>query len=215
MNIDGGDGLELERLLEQELQRAAGKLQGPSPLAGQSAYHAVFAAGGFALSPVSSILAFLTTKAAVAAAAATIVVGGATAGTVATGSPNPAVWGQAVVTAVQGCKAAEAANDTTAAGAGTAGSQASTARQNIGQCVSAFAKQHGATQRALHASDGRENEPAGKPTDNPKGKSKGHSNGKASETPNAEPSQTAEAASTDRAGGHPTGKPSSKPTPPR
>jgi hypothetical protein len=215
MNVNGGDGLDLERLLEQELQKAAGKLQGPNPLAGQSAYHAAFAVGGIALSPISSILAFVTTKAAVAAAAATIVVGGAAAGTVATGSPNPTVWGQAVVAAVQGCKTAEAANDATAAGAETTGSQASAARQNVGQCVSAFAKQHGATQRALHASDAHENDTTGKGSDH-KGKPSDLPKIKASETPELEPSDVPGGASKNHPGGKPTdvpgGKPSSKPT---
>jgi hypothetical protein len=218
MNVNGGDGLDLERLLEQELQKVAGRFQGPSPLAGQSAYHAAFAAGGLALSPISSILAFLTTKAAVATAAATLVVGGAAVGTVATGSPNPTVWGQAVVAAVQGCKTAEAANDTNASGAPTTGSQASAARQNVGQCVSAFAKQHGAAQRALHVSDARENDP----TDNGNQKNKGK--GKPSDTPKVKPAETPElepsdvpgGASKAHPGGRPTdvpaGKPSAKPT---
>jgi len=218
MNVNGGDGLDLDRLLEQELQRVAGRLQGPSPLAGQSAYHAAFAAGGVALSPLSSILAFFTTKAAIAAAAATILVGGATAGTLATGSLNPTNWGQAVVAAVQGCKAAEAADDATASEARTTGSQASAARQNVGQCVSAFAKQHGAMEKALHskASDARENDSkGGESNDHPEDKGKDHAKGK----PSPEPAETPENASTDHHGGPPSGvpagKPSSKPTPPR
>jgi hypothetical protein len=210
MNVNGGDGLDLERLLEQELQQAAGKLQGPSPFAGQSAYHAAFAAGGLALSPISSLLAFLTTKTAIAAAAATIVVGGAAAGTVASGSPNPADWGQAVVAAVQGCKTAEATIDATASGARTKGSQASAARQNAGQCVSTIAKQHGAAQRALHASGARENDATGKQTDHPTGKPSDHPHAKPSDTPGAD-------ASKNHPGGPPSGvpagKPSSKPTP--
>jgi len=210
MNVNGGDGLDLERLLEQQLQQAAGKLQGPSPFAGQSAYHAAFAAGGLALSPISSILAFVTTKTAIAAAAATIVVGGAAVGTVATGSPNPTVWGQAVVTAVQGCKTAEATLDATASGARTKGSQASAARQNVGQCVSAFASQHGAAERAKHASDARENDANGKKTDHPTGKPSDHPSGKPSDTPETD-------ASKNHPGGPPSGvpagKPSSKPTP--
>jgi uncharacterized membrane protein YgcG len=221
MNANGGDGLDLERLLERELQRVAGKLQGPSSLAGQSAYHAAFAAGGVALSPLSSIIAFFTTKAAIAAAAATIVVGGATAGALATGSPNPTAWGQAVVAAVQGCKAAEAAHDATASGASTTGSQASAARQNVGQCVSAFAKQHGAAEKALHskASEGRENDSKGKSNDHPGDKPKDHPKGKPSNSPATEPTETPENESKDHSGGPPSvvpeAKPSSKPTPPR
>ncbi|HEY8760993.1 MAG TPA: hypothetical protein VIP52_08810 [Candidatus Dormibacteraeota bacterium] len=211
MNINGGDGL--ERFLEGELQKAAGKLQGPNPLAGQSAYHAVFAAGGAALSPLSSILAFATTKAAIAAAAATIVVGGAAAGTVATGSPNPVNWGQAVVQAVQGCKTAEAANDAAGSSSDTTGSHASAARQNIGQCVSAFAKLHGAAQRALHskASDARANHPTGKPSDTP-GKSNDHPKGKPSDVPNGKPSDEPAGQSNDHPGGPPSGVPAGKPS---
>jgi hypothetical protein len=215
MNVNGGDGLDLEQLLEKELQKAAGRLQGPSPLARQSAYHAVSAAGGFALSPLSSFLALVTTKAAVAAAAATIVVGGAAVGTVATGSPNPTVWGQAVVTAVQGCKAAEAANDATASGARTSGSQASAARQNVGQCVSAFAKQHGIDQRALHskASDARENHPTGKPTDHPGNNPTDHPHGQPSDVPGGKPSDVPHGQPSDHPGGPPSGVPGGKPSP--
>ena len=205
MNVNSGDGLDLERLLEQALQQAAGKLQGPSPLAGQSAYHAALAAGGLALSPISSILAFVTTKTAIAAAAATIVVGGAAVGTVATGSANPTAWGQAVVTAVQGCKTAEATLDATATGARTSGSQASAARQNVGQCVSAFAKQKGAAERAKHASDARQNDVNGKQNDHPTGKPSDHPTGKPNDTPGA--------ASTPDSAGHPAGKPSTRPSP--
>ena len=214
MNINGGDGLNLERLLEQELQKAAGKLQGPHPLAGQSAYHAVFAAGGIALSPFSSILAFVTTKTAVAAAAATIVVGGAAVGTVATGSPNPTAWGQAVVAAVQGCKTAEAANDATASGARTSGSQASAARQNVGQCVSAFAKKHGADERAQHskASDARENHPTGAPTDHP-GKPTDLPHGKPSDLPGDKPSDAPDGQPSNHPGGPPSNVPAGKPSP--
>ena len=213
MNVNGGDGLDLERLLQQELQKAAGKLQGPHPLAGQSAYHAAFAAGGVALSPLSSIFAFLTTKAAIAAAAATIVVGGAAVGVVATGSPNPTVWGQAVVAAVQGCKAVEAANDATAGG--TNGSQASAARQNVGQCVSAFAKQHGADERALHskASEARENHPTGKPTDHPGGKPSDLPGHKPTDLPEGKPSDLPNGKPSDQPGGPPSGVPSVKPSP--
>jgi hypothetical protein len=215
MNVNGGDGLNLERLLEQELQKAAGKLQGPHPLAGQSAYHAVFAAGGSALSPFSSILAFATTKVAVAAAAATIVVGGAAVGTVATGSPNPTAWGQAVVAAVQGCKATEAANDATASGARTSGSQASAARQNVGQCVSAFAKQHGADERAQHskASEARENHPTGKPTDHPGGTPTDHPHGQPSDLPGGKPSDAPDGQPSNHPGGPPSNVPAGKPSP--
>lgn len=116
------------------------------------------------MSVFSSIAAAVTTKAAIAATAATLVVGGAAAGTVATGSPNPANWGSAVVAAVQGCK-------TTVAASSDSSKTASTARDNVGQCVSTFAKQHGAAERAEHskASEARTNHPEDKSADKDKG----------------------------------------------
>ena len=175
MNVNSGDGF--DQLLQQELQRAAGNLEGPTPSAGQSAYHAAFISGGSAVSVFSSIAAAVTTKAAVAATAATLVVGGAAAGTVATGSPNPANWGSAVVAAVQGCK--------TSVGTGADSAKtASSARDNVGQCVSTFAKQHGAAERAEHskASKARTNHPEDKPGDKDKDKGVKDNHGKPDNT---------------------------------
>ena len=195
MNVNSGDGF--DQLLNQELTRAAGNLKGPNPSAGQSAYHAAFTSGGSALSVFSTITAAVTTKAAIAATAATLVVGGAAAGTVATGSLNPANWGSAVVQAVQGCK-------TTIGTGSDSAKTASTARENVGQCVSAFARQHGAAERAEHASDARTNHPTVKPSDLPHGKPSDLPHGKPSDLPHGKPS--------DLPGGaqptpHPTGKP--------
>ncbi|HEY1455053.1 MAG TPA: hypothetical protein VGG31_01035, partial [Candidatus Dormibacteraeota bacterium] len=86
----------------------------------------------------------------IAAAAAAITVAGAATEIATTGSVNPQDWGNQVSQQVQACK------DTLRA-SGTRG---------IGQCVSQFAKQHGAAVRASHASG---------PRDNGNGKAKGSS----------------------------------------
>ena len=87
---------------------------------------------------------------AVAALAATAA--GAATEVAITGSVNPAVWGQQVKETVATCKDSLRASGT----------------RGIGQCVSAFAKQHGKTVSNEHkASKARENH----------GNSNGHSNG--------------------------------------
>lgn len=199
MNVNSGDGL--DQLLQQELQRAAGNLEGPTPSAGQSAYHAAFTAGGSAVSVFSSITAAVTTKAAIAATAATLVVGGAAAGTIATGSPYPANWGSAVVAAVQGCKTTEGTGSDSAKN-GSTGNNASAARDNVGQCVSAFAKQHGAAERAEHskASDARTKHAEDKSADKDKGGKDKHGKPDTTGKPEDAPD-----------GSHPTGPPSAKP----
>jgi hypothetical protein len=191
MSINDGGGSEFDRLLEQELQKAAGRLQGPSPLARQSAYRTALATGGLVLSPFS-IGALLSSKLVVAAAASTLVIGGAVTATATTGSANPGDWGAAVVQAVQGCKT------TVGTGPDSANHTASSARDNVGQCVSAFAKTHGQQQRALHASPSpaATSHPTGKPID--KGKPAGTPGGPPSGVPPSPPSAV----------------PSSRPTPP-
>lgn len=187
----GADGLDLDRLLEQELNRTAGRLSGPSPLAGQSAYHAALASGGALLSPVASVTALVSSKVAIAVAATTLVVGGAAVtATAATGSPNPASWGSLVVQVVQGCKAGAGQGPT------AANKTASGARDNVGQCVSAFASRHGQLERSLHshASDARTNHPGHGPTEKPHGSPStgsgtvhGNGGGKPDHTPGGPP----------------------------
>ena len=179
MSIDGGGGFDLDNLLDEGLQHHVGALQGPSPLPAQSAYHAVFTAGGNAVSVFSTVTAALTTKAAAAVAAVAIVGGGAAVGTVATGSPNPLVWGQTVVAAVQGCKVSEGTGDESA-------KTASTARDNVGQCVSAAAKKKGEAERAKH-SQAPATHPTGKPTDLPGGKPTDLPGGKPTDVPSGKP----------------------------
>ena len=192
-----GDGFDLERLLEQELQRGAGRLSGPNPLPAQSAYHAAATTGGALLSSSSFVTALLSSKLAIAAAAATVVVGGAAVtATAATGSPDPTVWGQRVVQVVQGCQTSIGTGPT------ALNHTASGPRDNIGQCVSAFAKTHGATERALHshASSARTNHPTGKPSNAP---GRPENPGKPSNVPVGPPS-----------GVTPNGPPTGRPTPP-
>jgi hypothetical protein len=104
----------------------------------------------------------------IAAAAAAITVAGAATEVATTGSLNPNDWGQQVTQQVQTCK------DTLRA-SGTRG---------IGQCVSQFAKQHGATVSDTKASGARANGNAngktkGNSSTNPNshGKNKGNANG--------------------------------------
>ena len=88
---------------------------------------------------------------------------GATAATEAavTGSLNPNDWGQQVVAQVQKCKDA-----------------LTSGQHGIGQCVSAFAKQHGkAVSASHHASDARTNDGNGNGKDHGKGKGKGNNGG--------------------------------------
>jgi PT repeat len=203
MNV-GGDGFDLEQLLEQELKRAAGQLQGPSAGAAQSAYHAALVSGGIYLSPFSSITAFVSSKVAVAATAVVLVGGGAAVtATAATGSTNPTVWGNTFVQAVQGCKT------TIGTGPTAANHTASGPRDNIGQCVSAIAKANGAAERALHsqASNAPTNHPTGKPSDLPSGKPSDVPVGKPSNVPQGQPSNVPVGPPSDRPTPHPTGKP--------
>lgn len=90
----------------------------------------------------TSILAALGTKAAAGGAVAALVAGGAVATAAVTGSTNPMNWGQQVVQKVQDCK-----DDVRTSQSASAAS----ASRGIGQCVSAFARQHGEQQRAEHS----------------------------------------------------------------
>lgn len=120
----------------------------------------------------------------IAAAAAALTVAGAATEVATTGSLNPTDWGQQVSHQVQVCK------DTLRA-SGTRG---------IGQCVSAFAKQHGQAVSASHKAsnartNGQDNSNANSHGKN-KGNANGHGNGKGSP-----PVTTGEP--TDLPGGHP------------
>ena len=149
MNTPNSGGFDLDRLLDQELQRSVGGLTGPSSAPSQSAYH-VFAIGGKSMSFLSSVTAAASTKAAAGLAAAALVAGGGSvAATAATGSANPTVWGKTVTAAVESCKA-----------------DLKPGEHGIGQCVSAVASRKGAEERAAHsASAARQDHPNGKSTE--------------------------------------------------
>jgi hypothetical protein len=107
------------------------------------------------MSVLAKAAAMVSTKGAAGLAVALLAVGAAAVATEAsvTGSANPTNWGQTVVKQVDACKNA----------LGTS--------RNVGQCVSAVAKTHGATVRSehsdqatSHASGPRLNQPNGQPT---------------------------------------------------
>jgi hypothetical protein len=141
MSVESGNGF--DRWLEQQLQNEAAGAKGPSPAPAQATYHAAYLQGGLHMSVLAKVAALVSVKGAIGVAAAMIAVAAAGAATEATvtGSANPNDWGQQVVQQVAKCKAAL-----------TPGSH------GIGQCVSAFAKQHGPQVSADHrASGAREN----------------------------------------------------------
>lgn len=188
-------GLDLDQLLDRELSRQVGALQGPSPDPGQATYHAVLV-GGKSMSLFSSITATATSKAAIGLAVAALAVGGGPAVATAAGSGSaPSNWGQTVVKTVQACKTAHEATENTP-------KTASTARQNVGQCVSAVAKTHGAQERALHSA-ARTGATGGAPTDHSSGPPAGHPTGRSSEVPAGQPKNVPPVPTPS----HPTGKP--------
>lgn len=159
-----GNGNGFDRWLEQELQRATAGNGGPSPSAGQAAYHAASLQGGTHMSVLAKAASVVSAKGAVGLAVAVLAVGAAGAATEAsvTGSTNPSNWGQQVVQQVQKCK------DALAPGS-----------HGIGQCVSTFAKQNGKDVSSQHsASSARENHPSS--TDHPTGKPAGTTGGSTS-----------------------------------
>jgi hypothetical protein len=105
-------------------------------------------------------------KAAIALSAVTIslVAAGAAAATAVTHSTNPQAWGQQVKEAVADCKDARRPG-----------------QHGIGDCVSAFATQHGATTRAEHAQDKQSSE-------SNEANDPGHANGKKTPHPVVSPS---------------------------
>lgn len=132
---------DLDRDLESELHRILDPLSArPIPprraLASRTAARTLVGGAGAALGVK------LLTGVAVAAAAVTV------AGAAATGSINPVVWGQQVSQHVSDCKAALA-----------------TGQHGIGDCVSAFANQHGQAVASDARQHGQGNDKGGGPTD--------------------------------------------------
>lgn len=143
---------DLERQLEQEFRRVLDPLSAmPVPprraVAGRSASKALFGGTGAALGLK------LVTGVAVAAAAVTV------AGVSTTGTLNPVNWGQQVQQQVDTCKDKLAAGD-----------------HGIGQCVSDFANQHGATVASDARHHGNPNS-NGATKDNSGGNGNGNANG--------------------------------------
>jgi PT repeat len=170
--MESGNGF--ANWLEQELERRVASQIGPNALPSQSVYHAAFLHGGTALSIFSHVSSAVSAKAAGGLAAAALVVGGGAAATVATGSANPVIWGQAVVATVNTCK-----------------SDLTSGKHGIGTCVSTFAKQKGQQERAAHASSARDNQPTshptGAPTSHPTGAPTSHPTGAPSAHPTGKP----------------------------
>jgi hypothetical protein len=211
MNADSGHGSDFDELLERELRRRLGQLQGPRPAVGQSAYHGVHATGGRKMSLLSTLTAAATPTAAAAAlaTAAAIVGGGSAAAAAATHSTDPTVWGRTVTAAVTSCKG-----------------QLNDGQHGIGHCVSAVASTKGAQERAAHAaSAARQNQPAaaaakhaavattshstGSPASHPTGAPTSHPEGKPAGVPAGPPASLPPASG----GAHPTGAPVTPPTP--
>ena len=151
---------DLERDLEQELHRVLDPIAAlPIPprrtLHNRSTARALLGGAGAALSLK------LLTGVAVAAAAVTIV------GAATTGSLNPSDWGQQVSQRVAECKAALADG-----------------QHGIGDCVSSFAKQHGASvaSAARHHGNGT-TDASGNGNGNTNGNANSHGKDKTHPTP--------------------------------
>lgn len=137
MSVESGNGF--DQWLEQQLHNEAARANGPSPAPAQAQYHATYLQGGLHMSVLAKAVSVVSTKGAIGLTVAVLAVGAAGVATEAavTGSANPSDWGQQVVQQVNKCKAAL-----------TPGSH------GIGQCVSAFAKQHGPQVSADHRASG-------------------------------------------------------------
>jgi hypothetical protein len=152
-----------DRWLEQQLQTHAAARSGKHPLPQQAQYHAAYLQHGTQVSFLAKLAALVSAKAAIGLTVGVLAVSAAAGEATITGSSNPVSWGQQVVQQVQKCKGALAPGS-----------------HGIGQCVSAFAKQHGATVSAGHqASGARLNEPSpshGKSQNHPTGNGNGNGN---------------------------------------
>ena len=186
---------DLDRLLENELQRQVSTHPGHAADPGMARYHAAFLRGGMHMPFGPGFVAGISAKAAIGLAVATLAVGGgAVAAAATTHSINPVVWGETVVGAVKTCKAEYGPSATTTG--------STTAKENVGQCVSAVAKTHGQgqTECALHAH----------------GTQGGSHNGLSSSHPTGRPANLPAAAGSGKPNGLPTskgkGRPNSNPS---
>jgi hypothetical protein len=103
MNLDATDRCSFDRLLEDELQRTVGEVEGPTPDPRQAAYQAKFLArpGSGSRGPMHL---FSGRLALVIAGAALLLAGGSVAAMAGWGGAQPEVWGRAIATAVEDCK---------------------------------------------------------------------------------------------------------------
>lgn len=135
-----GDGAGFEDWLRREFRLTLGPERGPRP--GPAVARYSVASRTAERTFMASILAALGTRAAAGGAIAALAASGAVGAAAASGSANPVHWGQHVVQAVERCKDTFRDHQVTDGGP-----------RNVGQCVSAIARQHGAQQQAEHASD--------------------------------------------------------------
>ena len=96
------------------------------------------------MSLMPKFLAGLSMKAAAGLTVAAAAVGGGAAATVVTHSVSPVTWAQDVVNALQTCKTDYLPKP-------GSGNQSAEGQNNVGRCISATAKTHGAMERATHA----------------------------------------------------------------
>jgi hypothetical protein len=160
MNAASVDGF--DEWLKLELHAYAGRHNGFRLTPAPSQYHASYLQAGTRVSLVAKVAALVSAKAAIGLAMGVLAVSAAgMAGEASiTGSISPANWGQQVEQQVQKCKAALAP--------GTHG---------IGQCVSAFAQQHGELVSSDNrASKARENAPSPSPKSHGNGNGNGNGN---------------------------------------
>jgi hypothetical protein len=141
---------------DKEIEDELGRVLGPVETSSIPAWRAPATRGA-----IKKILggtgAALAGKVITGFAIGTLAAAGATEAALS-GSLNPSDWGQQVVQQVDKCKAALQAGE-----------------HGIGQCVSAFAKQHGPTVSADHSASGAR---SGGNDNNGKGQGKDHGHGK-------------------------------------
>ena len=138
-----------------EIERELGRVLGPVESASIPAWR-VPASGGFMKRVLGGTGAALAAKIVTGFAIGALAAVGATEAAI-TGSVNPNDWGQQVVQQVNSCKAA-----------------LQSGQHGIGQCVSAFAKQHGKIVSAQHHASGARTNDGNDGNGNGKGKGNGH-----------------------------------------
>jgi hypothetical protein len=147
---------DFDRNIERELGRVLGPVESSSSI---PAWNAPIS-GGFMKGILGGTGAAIAAKVVTGFAIGALAAVGATE-TAITGSVNPNDWGQQVVQQVAKCKAA-----------------LQTGQHGIGQCVSAFAKQHGPTVSADHRASGARTNTGDNGNGNGNGKGKGNGHGK-------------------------------------